>query len=209
MEHHAYLLIGERAEADTFLSDLFVKVGVATLGNPDFYVLEQSVFGVDDSRDLSERAIERAFGERKVFVIHAEKFTPEAQNALLKTLEEPVPNTHFFISTREANIFLPTLLSRLHHVRVGGELEEAKEVSKFLQKTPKQRVDFAKKFADEVKDGERGAGALAEFLDQLLHKLREDGAPLETQRRVLEVRAFARDSAAQPRLILEHLALVL
>lgn len=209
MEHHAYLLIGERAESEAYLSDLFVRVGVATMGNPDFYILEQSVFGVDDARALAGRAIERAFGERKIFVIHAEKFTPEAQNALLKTLEEPVPHTHFFISTREANIFLPTLLSRLHHVRVGGELEDAKEVSKFLQKTLKQRVDFAKKFADEVKEGERGAGALAEFLDQLLNKLRDDGATLETQRKVMEVRAFARDSAAQPRLILEHLALVL
>ncbi|MBX4199090.1 hypothetical protein KW800_02325 [Candidatus Parcubacteria bacterium] len=211
MQHHAYLLIGERDEADEYLKDVFDESGISPVGNPDVFVISQDVFGVDDARELSDRAIEKAFGKgdkaRKVFVIHANKFTSEAQNALLKTFEDPVANTHFFISARESSVFLPTLLSRLHQVRVGGELGKNKEVEKFLTKTLKQRIDFAKKFADEKE--ERGAGALALFLDSLLLKLRADGAPLEMQKKVLELRTYARDSGAMPRLILEHLALVL
>lgn len=207
MLHHAYLLVGEREEADKYIEDVFKAEDINSHGNPDVFVIEQSVFGVDDARVLGDRAVEKAFGKEKVFVIHAEKFTTEAQNALLKTLEDPTPNTHFFISAREAQILLPTLLSRLYQVRVGGELEKNKEVEKFLTKTLKQRIDFAKKFADERE--ERGAGALAEFLDSLLLKLRSEGAPLETQKKILILRTYARDSAAMPRLILEHLALVL
>lgn len=215
MQHHAYLLIGERGSIDTYIGALFADAGIVVLGNPDVFVIEQSIFGVDDARALAERSLEKAFGERKVFVIHSEKFTPEAQNALLKTLEEPTPNTHFLVSARETHIFLPTLLSRFHLVIVGGELEETNEVKKFLINPLKRRLDFAKKFADAIKEGEglpagrQGAGALAAFLDQLLQKLRDDGAPIETQKKVVTMRTYARDSAAQARVILEHLALVI
>lgn len=209
MDHHAYLLLGERAAVDEYIEGLLAKEGLNPIGNPDIVVLEQNVFGVDDARALSMRAIERAFGSKKVFIMHADKFTSEAQNALLKTLEDPVPNTHFFISARDGQVFLPTLLSRLHSVRVGGEVEEGTEAKKFLKKTLRQRLDFAKKFADEVKDEERGAGALSTFLDSLLTELRSEGAELSTMKKILVLRTYAHDSAAMPRLVLEHLALVL
>ncbi|MBX4195442.1 hypothetical protein KW796_00595 [Candidatus Parcubacteria bacterium] len=207
LEHHAYLLLGERPEADAYIENVFESAGIRPAGNPDVFFLELDVFGVNDARALSDRAIEKAFGDKKVFVIHAAKFTAEAQNALLKTFEDPVPNTHFFITAREHSVFLPTLLSRMHSIRVGGEAEESNEVKKFLKKTPKQRIDFAKRFADEKE--ERGAAALAEFLDSLLIELRASGAPLEMQKKILNMRKYARDSAAMPRLILEHLALFL
>lgn len=207
MEHHAYLLLGERDEAEAHIQSLFAEHGINQIGNPDVSIYTLDVFTVDDARELGVKAVERAFGERKVFVIHAEKFTPEAQNALLKTFEDPVANTHFIISARETQMFLPTLLSRMHTVQVGGEREEGNEVKRFLKKNLKQRIDFAKKFADEKE--ERGAGALAEFLDSLLLILKEEGAPLSTLKKVLDARTYARDSAAMPRLILEHLALVL
>lgn len=207
MQHHAYLIVGEPESAREYLDSVFSEYGVRTAGNPDFYSYRADVFGVDDAREVGEKASAKAFGERMVFVIEAQKFTAEAQNALLKTLEDPVPNTHFFILAREAAMFLPTLLSRMHRVDARGESDEGSEAKKFLKKNLKQRLAFAKKFADE-KD-ERGAGALAEFLDSLLLILKEDGAPTGSLQRVLDARTYARDSGAMPRLILEHLALVL
>ncbi|MEK7194625.1 MAG: hypothetical protein AAB660_02980 [Patescibacteria group bacterium] len=205
--HHATLFVGEQREADAGIDSVFKFLGVKTLGNPDIFVIDTDVFVVDDARALGERAVEKAFGEKKFFIIKAEKFTPEAQNALLKTFEDPVPNTHFLISAREENIFLPTLLSRMHVERVGGELDENNEVKKFLKKTLKQRIDFAKKFADE-KD-ERGAGALSEFLDSLMLELRASGTKVETLKKISTLREYTRDSSAMPRVILEHLALVI
>lgn len=204
--HHAILYLGERGEVEEALNSFFVDSQIERHGNPDLFLFEENVFTVDHARDLAHRALAKAFSEKKFFVIHAEKYTPEAQNALLKTFEDPVPNTHFLISAREIGIFLPTLLSRMQVVRIGGEIEDT-EVKKFLKKTPKQRIAFAKKFADE-KD-ERGAGALAEFMDSLLVLLREEGRPVSMQKKVATLRQFARDSGAMPRIILEHLALVL
>lgn len=201
--HHALLILGEKTEVDNHIEGLGIKL----IGNPDVFVYEQNVLTVDDAREIGRKAIEKAFGEKKYFIIRVERLTPEAQNALLKTFEDPVPNTHFILTARETNIFLPTLLSRMEVVRVGGELEESNEVKKFLKKTLKQRIDFAKKFADEKE--ERGAGALAEFLDSLLLELRSADTPLSTMKKVLTLRTYARDTSAMPRVILEHLALVI
>lgn len=201
--HHAVLYIGEREQTHSHLESLFAELGVRMIGNPDVFLLNQEVFAVDDARLLSERSIEKAFGDKKYFIIKAEKFTTEAQNALLKTLEDPVADTHFIITARDKNIFLPTLLSRLSVTLVGGEVDES-NAKKFLKKSLKQRIDFAKKFADEAT-----AGSLAEFLDSLILELKSSGTKAKVLKKVLKLRVFASDTGAMPRLMIEHLALVI
>ena len=49
----------------------------------------------------------------KIFIIHdAEKMLPASSNALLKTLEEPPPHTHFILLTSQPELLLPTIISR-------------------------------------------------------------------------------------------------
>lgn len=49
----------------------------------------------------------------KIFIIHdAEKMLPASSNALLKTLEEPPPHTHFILLTSQVELLLPTIVSR-------------------------------------------------------------------------------------------------
>jgi DNA polymerase III subunit delta' len=49
----------------------------------------------------------------KVFILHdAEKMLPASSNALLKTLEEPPPRTHFILLTSQPQSILPTIISR-------------------------------------------------------------------------------------------------
>ncbi len=49
---------------------------------------------------------------RLVVIEEAEAMTPEAANALLKTLEEPPPSTYFLLLTSSPSSLLPTVLSR-------------------------------------------------------------------------------------------------
>ncbi|MBL93585.1 MAG: DNA polymerase III subunit delta' [Myxococcales bacterium] len=57
-------------------------------------------------------------GRAKVAVIlDAHRMTPQAANALLKTLEEPRPNTHLILVAPSKDSILPTLLSRSQVVR--------------------------------------------------------------------------------------------
>src|SRR5258707_2424371 len=84
--------------------------------------------GVDDARDLRERAMYAASGETrsKVYIVdEAHMLTREAWNALLKILEEPPPRVVFVFATTEpqkiANTAAPILsrLQRFDFRRIG------------------------------------------------------------------------------------------
>ncbi|OUT13197.1 DNA polymerase III subunit delta' [Campylobacter concisus] len=51
--------------------------------------------------------------DEKILVIHANSFRAEAQNALLKIIEEPPRNIKFIIATQSKNLLLPTIRSRM------------------------------------------------------------------------------------------------
>ncbi|MHB0978053.1 MAG: hypothetical protein ACYC1K_01425 [Minisyncoccota bacterium] len=216
--HHAYLILGEQALSESLLLSSFEEMGVKEMGNPDFHAYRVESFDIASARALRERAMEKPFGDKKIFLISAERFTPEAQNALLKTLEEPGENMHFFILLREQDLLLPTLLSRMHTVRPnqknpaalpslrglrhGQDFSDSNSSEEFLKMSPRDRLNFAKDFADKEK-------SLPVFLDSLSRYLKSNQADSETLDTVFKVRRFADDPSVMPRLVLEHLALVL
>lgn len=74
-------------------------------------VFSQEEFGVEDARNaIQEAYISSDHGKR--IVIAASKYTKEAQNALLKVLEESPSGVEFILLGLNKNTFLPTILSR-------------------------------------------------------------------------------------------------
>ncbi|PID53078.1 MAG: hypothetical protein CSB46_10205 [Micrococcales bacterium] len=73
--------------------------------------------GVDDARDLRERAVIAPVRDRyKVFIIdEAHMVTTQGFNALLKLVEEPPEHVKFVFATTEPDKVLPTIRSRTHH----------------------------------------------------------------------------------------------
>ncbi|QBI56676.1 DNA polymerase III subunit gamma and tau [Streptomonospora litoralis] len=73
--------------------------------------------GVDDARDLRERAFFAPVNSRyKVYVIdEAHMVTREGFNALLKLVEEPPPHLKFVFATTEPDKVIGTIRSRTHH----------------------------------------------------------------------------------------------
>ncbi len=68
---------------------------------------------IDQIREVSEYARLKPTGRRKVILIDdAQTMNPQAQNALLKTLEEPPPDTTFILITSDGGKLLPTIRSR-------------------------------------------------------------------------------------------------
>lgn len=57
-------------------------------------------------------------GRRVVLIEQADKMNPPAQNALLKTLEEPVPGTIFLLMTESPSLLLPTIVSRCRELKL-------------------------------------------------------------------------------------------
>ncbi|MFC2361077.1 MAG: DNA polymerase III subunit gamma and tau, partial [Actinomyces dentalis] len=73
--------------------------------------------GVDDARDLRERASFAPARDRyKIFILdEAHMVTPQGFNALLKLVEEPPAHVKFIFATTEPEKVIGTIRSRTHH----------------------------------------------------------------------------------------------
>ena len=122
----------------------------------------EGTFKIEDARDAIYEA--RISSEtQKYIILAASDFTFEAQNALLKVLEEPPKNTKFYLLTKRKNSLLDTALSRLsvqNHIkklpREDFELDlRALDLSAIVEYTKKPEF-LAREATDEAtKEGAR------------------------------------------------------
>ena len=79
----------------------------------NFHVYEKAM-GIEDVRNIQKAILLKPFrGKTKAVVIDVyDNVTLEAQNALLKILEEPPANTIIVITTAKKELILPTIISR-------------------------------------------------------------------------------------------------
>ena len=86
------------------------------LNHPDFYLIneEGETIKVDSMREVTEKVIEKPIVSRKkVYIINdCDRMTKEAQNCLLKTLEEPPEFVVMILISSNENIILNTIKSR-------------------------------------------------------------------------------------------------
>jgi DNA polymerase-3 subunit delta' len=95
-------------------------VARGVLSKADFEAAPSRDIRVDEVRQLARRlSLAAATGRRKVAVLEpADALNERAQNALLKTLEEPPPATSFVLVTAHADVLLPTVRSRCQRVQL-------------------------------------------------------------------------------------------
>ena len=87
---------------------------------------------VDDIRELISRVAIGTPGRVKVYVLdEVHMLTPGAENALLKTLEEPPPHVVFVLCTTEPHKVAPTIRSRTQHLHF--ELIDADELERHVR----------------------------------------------------------------------------
>ena len=133
---HAYILSGEagmgrKSLANAFALNLLCEKGlpdpcmqchackqVLAGSHPDLiYVTNEkpASIGVDDIRErINDTILVRPYSSYyKIYIVdEAEKMTVQAQNALLKTIEEPPSYAVILLLTTNPDAFLPTILSR-------------------------------------------------------------------------------------------------
>jgi len=133
---HAYILDGTKGIGKMMLARAFAKALQCAAGtdtpcneciscrqfdsgnNPDVFYpapTKTVALGVDDVREQLVRAVDTKPYQHlyKIFILDtAENMSPAAQNALLKTLEEPPAYAIFLLLTENSAALLPTVLSR-------------------------------------------------------------------------------------------------
>ncbi len=75
---------------------------------------------IDQIRELRRVSVLKPMeGHRVVVIAEADKMTVEAENSLLKLLEEPPPFMHLVLTSARPNALLPTIISRCQEIRFG------------------------------------------------------------------------------------------
>lgn len=210
-------LVEGNAETVSALLSLLEKEGISTIGNPDVYVRTHSSFGADEARELRDRAGTRAITDtRRVFIIATPTMTSEAQNALLKTFEEPPGDALFFIIVPSPNMLLPTLRSRMQRLEVTDVPGQTViDVKKFIAANPEKRIDMLKPLLEKGDDDKRDIGALISFLSALEWEIgsrSKEGlraAWREGLESVYLARKYIADKGALAKPLLEQVALLL
>ena len=108
-----------------------------THNSPNLHLINQNDEGVkiDQVRQLLEKANYGAYGGGQQFfiILKAEQSSLEAQNALLKILEEPTANTKIVLATSHPQQLLPTIRSRcqaIHFPQVEEGRGEVRQIDK-------------------------------------------------------------------------------
>ncbi len=141
--HHAVLV--RTQSVASFVTDLFV-------GADEFHSQEFDKLGVDEAREIVVAAYNRPIESKsQTFVLRAHFITLEAQNALLKVIEEPPLSSRFVIVVPADFVVLPTILSRCEVFLDSGESVVNEVFSAFLSadvKTRLEQIETAQKKKD-------------------------------------------------------------
>lgn len=154
---HAYIITGGnrklRIDKITDLSHEFSanKFDKVALGSEDL-----SSIGIADVREFQKSMmLAPAFGEIRLGIINfAESLTVEAQQALLKTLEEPPKHAKIILETEIASALLPTVTSRCQMIiledKTGNDFELWKNSYQTIEKIIKSSKGKRLQLVDEL-----------------------------------------------------------
>ncbi len=198
MHHHALLLVGDYEAC-------LAEIPEADRTGADAERIVTDTLGIDEARALSVRAASRPVEHTKrTFIIACAQITTEAQNALLKTFEDPPKTAQFYLIVPRLSVLLPTLRSRLQLAFASEDAAMSDTVKKFLRASYADRLEQIAAL-HKAKDA-AGMRALIEDVERTVA-----AAPSPKKAAYLEdvalVSQYAEIRGASHKMLLEHLAL--
>jgi len=172
------LYIGKnQIDIENELSKLKSKLNITQFNY--FEILPSPSISIEEVRKLKQILTLKPYeGTKRLVVIkQLDKATVEAQNALLKILEEPPPGTYIALSAKSAEQLLPTIVSRCQLVfvkeAVSKDLDSDKNTLKLLLKiiesSPGQRLLLAAQYSKTKEEALDILEQLLILFESLLH----------------------------------------
>lgn len=179
MYHHSILIIGTNtSEIRNKILEILAECGLANLTNPDVMELkgEDKSIGIDKVREaqnfLSKRPL---ISKKKLLLINeAQKLSLDAQNALLKTLEEPNDSSQIVLLVGKEDDVIGTIISRCQKVIVKDNFSPDKKMEELAEKFAASRVGERLALIEENKDIFTDKKEAIDFLDTLMYCLRKN-----------------------------------
>lgn len=203
--HHATLVFSSsREEGDTFLRQLAQMILCEGNGcrekipckacilfnagsHPDLFSFPKGKnFLVADAQEIiSQSQILPMFSRQKVFLLSGmDTATVQAQNKMLKLLEEPPASSIFLLNAVNEESVLRTIVSRCHHLHLPyadkawteKQQNMADELCAMLKnmKSSKEVISFSVKFSDKKDLFLEKLEILSQLFGEILHKTREN-----------------------------------
>ena len=130
-----YIIVGKSKTTQNYmlqknLKKLFKK---DLLNSPDIHILdpkEKNSLGIEEVKNFQKEMMYKPFQEKfqAGIIIQAEKLTHQAQNALLKTLEDTSDYSVFFLCVDNEKNLLPTIISRGQVIYSLENIEDENEI---------------------------------------------------------------------------------
>src|SRR5579884_2711449 len=133
---------------------------------------EEENSGVEMARRIIEHFKLKPYSAkgRVVVVVGAEELTTDAQNALLKTLEEPPPYGQLVLTASSENSLLPTILSRCHVTYLENlEKTDLSAFNEVIEQIQKANLEERFNIIEKTDDKDRLLLALLHHYQEELH----------------------------------------
>lgn len=209
-EHHAYLFVGKPVELFNLAEELVNDLPEEVVLKADIWRNFYSNFGIDDARNLKEIHNNKKLGSRKVFIIAIETITREAQNSLLKLLEDPSLGTHFYVFVPAKDILFDTLLSRFWVVEsenLSAQKEDLKDAKDFVSSSMKERFEMIEPIVS-LKDKTEAINFLNN-LEVYLHNLKDIKTYSQAFDEILMAKKYLKSRSPSVKMILEHICCII
>jgi DNA polymerase III, delta subunit len=227
--YHTYIVMGHVDSTPLLLQEYLEEQGHISRSSSDLLVQTYDSFTISDSKTIKEWASVKRVGDgKKVCIISTKFINREAEQSLLKVLEEPGEGTHFFIIVPPSVVLLDTTLSRAQVVNLGATQEESgidHEAQKFMHLTPKDRIEYVATMIKRHEDDETSGGLRHEALNLIngieksLHEKLHTAIKSKDKNvhinltfifgELAKAREYLNTSGASVKMIIEHIALML
>lgn len=177
-------------------------------------ITPEKIFGIEEVRKLSQKLFLKPVqaGEKALVLDLFLGATVEAQNSMLKILEEPPKNTIMILLCENINQFLPTIISRCKIIEIDSETttKTSGEDLEIIGQSIGERFYLAQTLYE---DKEKAVVWLEEQINSLREKAKKEKDLTEAKkigkiiRQFAETRGLLKNTNVNARLALEHLFL--